>query len=46
MSAGITLEEMLAWNDQASEYWRAHFDANPILLYLPCGIGMPARRAL
>ena len=39
MSAGITLEEMLAWNDQASVYWKAHFDANPILLDLPCGIG-------
>jgi uncharacterized damage-inducible protein DinB len=39
MSAGISLEEMLAWNDQASEYWKAHFDANPNLLDLPCGIG-------
>jgi hypothetical protein len=39
MSAGITLEEMLAWNDQASAYWKAHFDANPILLDLHCGIG-------
>jgi uncharacterized damage-inducible protein DinB len=39
MSAGITLEEMLAWNDQASEYWKVHFEANPNLLDLPCGIG-------
>ncbi|MGD1106715.1 MAG: hypothetical protein ABR865_06690 [Terracidiphilus sp.] len=39
MSAGVTLEEMLAWNDQAPEYWKAHFDANPNLLDLPCGIG-------
>jgi len=39
MSAGITLEEMLAWNDQASAYWKAHFDANPNLLDLPCGVG-------
>ncbi len=39
MSAGITLEEMLAWNDQASVYWKAHFDANPNLLDLPCDIG-------
>ena len=38
MSAGITLEEMLAWNDQASEYWKVHFEANPNLLDLPCGI--------
>ncbi len=36
---GVTLEEMLAWNDQASEYWKSHFDANPNLLDLPCGIG-------
>ena len=39
MSAGISLEEMLAWNDQASEYWKVHFEANPNLLDLPCGIG-------
>jgi len=39
MSAGVTLDEMLAWNDQASVYWKAHFDANPNLLDLPCGIG-------
>ncbi|MGB8031469.1 MAG: DinB family protein [Terracidiphilus sp.] len=39
MSAGITLEELLAWNDQASAYWKTHFDANPNLLELPCGIG-------
>jgi uncharacterized damage-inducible protein DinB len=39
MSAGITFEEMLAWNDQASAYWKAHFDANPNLLDLPCDIG-------
>jgi hypothetical protein len=39
MSAGITLDEMLTWNDQASAYWKAHFDANPLLLDLPCDIG-------
>ena len=39
MSVGITFEEMLAWNDQASAYWKAHLDANPNLLELPCGIG-------
>jgi hypothetical protein len=39
MSAGITFEEMLAWNNQASDYWKAHLEANPNLLDLPCGIG-------
>jgi uncharacterized damage-inducible protein DinB len=39
MSTGITLEEMLAWNDQASVYWKARLDANPALLQLPCDIG-------
>jgi uncharacterized damage-inducible protein DinB len=39
MSVGITFEEMLAWNNQASDYWKAHLDANPNLLDLPCGIG-------
>jgi uncharacterized damage-inducible protein DinB len=39
MRVGITFDEMLAWNDQASAYWKAHFDANPDLLDLPCGIG-------
>ncbi len=39
MSVGITFDEMLAWNDQASAYWKAHLDANPNLLDLPCGIG-------
>jgi uncharacterized damage-inducible protein DinB len=39
MSVGITFEELLAWNNQASDYWKAHLDANPNLLDLPCGIG-------
>ncbi|MGO8932419.1 MAG: DinB family protein [Terracidiphilus sp.] len=39
MSVGITFDEMLAWNDEASVYWKSHFDANPNLLDLPCGIG-------
>ncbi len=39
MSGAITFDELLAWNDQASAYWKAHFDANPNLLDLPCGIG-------
>jgi uncharacterized damage-inducible protein DinB len=39
MSAGITLEELLAWNEQAADFWRSHLEANPNLLELPCGIG-------
>jgi uncharacterized damage-inducible protein DinB len=39
MSTGITLEELLAWNEQSADYWKSHLDANPNLLELPCGIG-------
>ena len=39
MSVGITLEELLAWNEEASGFWKAHLEANPALLELPCGIG-------
>jgi hypothetical protein len=39
MSAGISLEELLAWNEESSNFWKAHLDANPHLLDLPCGIG-------
>lgn len=39
MMIGISLQELLAWNHEASAFWRAHLDANPALLQLPCGIG-------
>jgi uncharacterized damage-inducible protein DinB len=39
MSVGITMEEMLGWDVEASAFWKAHLDANPALLELPCGIG-------
>jgi uncharacterized damage-inducible protein DinB len=39
MTIGISLEELLAWNDEASAFWKAHFEANPALLQLPCDIG-------
>ena len=42
MSAAITLEELLAWNDEAARYWKSHLEANPHLLALPCAIG-PAK---
>lgn len=39
MSIGITLEELLAWNEQSSSYWKTHLETNPALLELPCDIG-------
>jgi uncharacterized damage-inducible protein DinB len=35
---GISIEELLAWNDEASAFWKAHLEANPALLQLPCDI--------
>lgn len=39
MTAAVTMEELLAWNEESSNFWKAHLDANPPLLELPCGIG-------
>lgn len=39
MSVGITLEELLTWNEEVATWWKAHMDANPHLLELPCDIG-------
>lgn len=39
MSVGITLEELFAWNAEVSAWWKAHLNANPQLLVLPCDIG-------
>ena len=39
MVPAITLDELVAWNCQSSDWWKAHMDANPALLALPCGIG-------
>jgi uncharacterized damage-inducible protein DinB len=39
MTIGITLEELLAWNNESAGFWKAHLEANPALLELPCGIG-------
>lgn len=39
MTPAITLEELLAWNNESAAFWKAHLDANPDLLALPCGIG-------
>jgi len=37
--AAATFEELLAWSDEASAFWKAHLEAHPALLELPCGIG-------
>jgi uncharacterized damage-inducible protein DinB len=39
MKPAITLEELLAWNRESAAFWKAHLEANPALLKLPCGIG-------
>lgn len=39
MTVGISLEELLAWNDQAAGYWYEHLDVNRSLLQLKCDIG-------
>jgi uncharacterized damage-inducible protein DinB len=39
MTPALTLEELLAWNEEAANHWRARLDAEPALLELPCGIG-------
>jgi uncharacterized damage-inducible protein DinB len=39
MTSAITLSELLAWDQESSNYWKAHLESNPALLELPCGIG-------
>jgi uncharacterized damage-inducible protein DinB len=39
---GISLEELLAWSDEAAHCWKSHFEANPAVLELPCGINNSA----
>ena len=39
MSVGISLDELLDWNEEVADWWKAHLDANPQLLELPCDIG-------
>ena len=39
MSIGISLEELLAWDEQSAGYWKTHLETNPALLELPCDIG-------
>ena len=39
MSISVSMEELLGWNEEASSFWKAHLEAHPALLELPCGIG-------
>lgn len=39
MSVGISMDELLGWNDEASEFWKEHLNAHPELLEVKCGIG-------
>jgi uncharacterized damage-inducible protein DinB len=39
MTNNISFEELLAWTDESAVFWKAHLEANPALLELPCGIG-------
>ncbi|MGA2538530.1 MAG: hypothetical protein ABSF53_21150 [Terracidiphilus sp.] len=38
MPPAITLKELLIWNQESADFWRAHFESNPALLDLPCTI--------
>jgi uncharacterized damage-inducible protein DinB len=39
MKPAITLEEMLVWSQESSDFWNTNLKANPALLELPCSIG-------
>ena len=39
MTSAITFDELLGWDEEAAKFWKAHLEANPDLLELPCGIG-------
>jgi uncharacterized damage-inducible protein DinB len=39
MSVGISLEELLAWDEESSAAWKGILEGNLALLELPCDIG-------
>ena len=39
MSVGVTMEELLAWDEEAAKFWKEHLEANAALLEVPCTIG-------
>jgi uncharacterized damage-inducible protein DinB len=34
----LTMKELLAWNRESAQFWKAHLETNSSLLQLPCGI--------
>lgn len=39
VNPAITLDDLLIWHQESSRFWKDFFDANPVLLELPCDIG-------
>jgi uncharacterized damage-inducible protein DinB len=39
LTPAITLEELLVWNQESSDFWNTRLQANPELLDLSCSIG-------
>lgn len=39
MTPVITLNELLIWNQESSDFWKSWLDAHPAVLALPCDIG-------
>jgi len=39
IALGISLAELLAWNDEAAHDWKRHLEANGALLEVACDIG-------
>jgi hypothetical protein len=44
MTQGITLEELLEWNEESSTYWKGRLDAHPGLMELACDARAARRR--
>ena len=38
MNSAISIQELLDWSHESATFWKAHFDTNPALLQLACGI--------
>ncbi len=38
MTLGISLDELLAWSQEAASFWKRQLEASPALLELPCDI--------
>jgi uncharacterized damage-inducible protein DinB len=39
MQVGVSLKELLDWNNESSVQWKIHLETNPSILELPCDIG-------